>query len=186
MTCIVAVVDGNAVVMGADSASVFENENSVYIVKHCAKMWRVELERETLLIGFAGSFGQGHYIRYCFKWPPRKLRESYEQWLVKKVMPELQNGLFQRFSKLNPESLDWSLILAIKPGRIFVLSQCGDVFEPSEGFASIGSGSPVAIGAMQALKNFKKPSWEIAEEALEISSFHTTSVRGPMYIEALV
>ena len=54
--------------------------------------------------------------------------------------------------------------------HLFVLSGTGDVIEPDEGVAAIGSGGPYAQAAAQALAEHTQLSArQIAEEAMKIA-----------------
>jgi ATP-dependent HslUV protease subunit HslV len=52
-----------------------------------------------------------------------------------------------------------------------ILSGTGDVVEPDDGLASIGSGGPFALAAARALlRHTEMDPRQIAEEAMEIAS----------------
>jgi ATP-dependent HslUV protease subunit HslV len=57
------------------------------------------------------------------------------------------------------------------PEHLLVLSGTGDVIEPDEGIAAIGSGGPYAQAAGSALlRNTELSAAEIARKGLEIAS----------------
>jgi ATP-dependent HslUV protease subunit HslV len=57
------------------------------------------------------------------------------------------------------------------PDHLFVLSGTGDVIEPDEGVAAIGSGGPYAQAAATALlENTALSADEIARKGLEIAA----------------
>jgi ATP-dependent protease HslVU (ClpYQ) peptidase subunit len=172
--------------MGSDSAAIMDD--SVSIRCGSSKSWKCKVGSEEFLIGFAGNFAEGLFIRYGFSWPLRK-KESLESWLVSKVQPALQKALFERFEQRNKDTeIDWSLLIAAKPGRIFSLSICGDVEECASNFAAIGSGKTAALGCLQTLQMEKSSlvSWERAELALRVAQNFLSSVREPFHFQALV
>ena len=186
MTCIVAVVDGSCVVMGSDSAAIMDD--SISIRSGSSKSWKCQIGRDEFLVGFSGNFAEGLFIRYGFAWPERRA-ENMESWLVSKVQPALQEALFKRFEQRNKNTeLDWSLLIAAKPGRIFSLSMCGDVEECAFTFAAIGSGKTAALGCLQTLELEHSPlvSWERAELALKVAQTFQSSVRAPFHLQALI
>ncbi len=186
MTCIVAIIDGNCVLMGSDSAAVDE-EGSIQIRVGPSKCWKQSVEDEQFLVGFAGGFAEGLFIRHAFQWPAKKNSESLFDWLVSKVQPRLQKKLAERFHN-RLESIDWQLIVAFKPGRIFTLTPCGDVCETSSNYSAIGSGSNAALSCLETLQHEKSNSrsWEKIDLALRMAEHFHWSVRGPFHTEVLV
>jgi ATP-dependent HslUV protease subunit HslV len=64
-----------------------------------------------------------------------------------------------------------ALLLVGNPEHLLVLSGTGDVIEPDEGIAAIGSGGPYAQAAAMALLHHSTLDAEtIAREALKIAS----------------
>ena len=64
-----------------------------------------------------------------------------------------------------------ALLLVGNPEHLLVLSGTGDVIEPDEGIAAIGSGGPYAQAAAMALMaNSSLDAEAIAREALRIAS----------------
>jgi ATP-dependent protease HslVU (ClpYQ) peptidase subunit len=185
MTCIVAVVDGNCVVMGSDSASV-AGEN-LQVRAGVSKSWLCKLGKDELLIGFAGNFGEGLFIRHAFQWPKRSRGQTLEAWLVADVQPALQKALRERFDDRKDEPLEWVLLVAAKPGRIFTLSQCGDVQESKTKFAAIGAGFSTALGCLEALEQQQSDmvSWDKVDLALKVAEKFHSSVRAPIHLLAL-
>jgi ATP-dependent HslUV protease subunit HslV len=54
--------------------------------------------------------------------------------------------------------------------QTFLISGAGDVIEPDEGVAAIGSGGPYALSAARALlKHSQLSARQIAEEAMQIA-----------------
>ncbi|HUN29542.1 MAG TPA: HslU--HslV peptidase proteolytic subunit, partial [Alphaproteobacteria bacterium] len=63
-----------------------------------------------------------------------------------------------------------ALLIVGTPDHLFVLSGTGDVIEPDEGIAAIGSGGPYAQAAAAALvRNSGLSAPDIARKALEIA-----------------
>ena len=184
MTCIIAIRDGNCVVMGSDSACI-EGDN---ITTGISKTWILELHNTEYLIGFAGNFAEGDYIRYGFKWPKQNYNQSLNSWLVKDVQPALQKSLKERFDDRKDIPIEWILLFCAKPGKLFVLSQCGHVEESNSNFIAIGSGRETANGCLETFErlNSSLVSWEKIDEALLITAKFHTSVRGPNHLKVLV
>ncbi len=63
-----------------------------------------------------------------------------------------------------------ALLLVADAGSIYLVSGNGDVIEPDEDVAAIGSGGPFALAAASALvRNTKLSARRIAEEAMAIA-----------------
>ena len=61
-------------------------------------------------------------------------------------------------------------LIVADPGQTFLISGAGDVIEPDEGIAAIGSGGSYALSAARALmNNTQLPARTIAEEAMKIA-----------------
>jgi ATP-dependent protease HslVU (ClpYQ) peptidase subunit len=138
----------------------------------------------TILCGFSGNFAEGLFIRHAFQWPKKPHCMSYIQWLVKNVQPALQKALKSRFEDRKDVPIDWSLLVAIKPGHIFSLSVCGDVEESRLPYAAIGSGASAALGCLYAVSG-TMCSWEAAELSLQSAQQFHSSVRSPFHTLAL-
>jgi len=64
-----------------------------------------------------------------------------------------------------------AMLLVGDPGALLMVSGNGDVLEPDDGIASIGSGGPFALAAARALlRNTALSAEEIAREALGIAA----------------
>jgi len=64
-----------------------------------------------------------------------------------------------------------AMLLVGDPGALLMVSGNGDVLEPDDGIASIGSGGPFALAAARALlRNTTLSAEEIAREALGIAA----------------
>ena len=63
-----------------------------------------------------------------------------------------------------------ALLVVADPATTFLISGSGDVIEPDEGIAAIGSGGSYALAAARALmENTDLPARAIAEKALKIA-----------------
>lgn len=64
-----------------------------------------------------------------------------------------------------------SMMIAANHERLLILSGTGEVIEPDEGIAAIGSGGNYALAAAKALvQNTDLSAHEIAEKALHIAA----------------
>jgi ATP-dependent HslUV protease subunit HslV len=129
------------------------------IVKHSARKVR-KIAGGKVLAGFAGSAADGITLlekfegKYAeFKDVTRASVELAKEWRQDRALRRLE-----------------ALLIVGTPEHLFVLSGTGDVIEPDEGIAAIGSGGPYAQAAAAALvRNTDLPAGEIARKALEIA-----------------
>lgn len=64
-----------------------------------------------------------------------------------------------------------ALLIAADKEHIFIISGNGEVIEPDDGIAAIGSGGPYALAAARALNRYSDLSAEkIVEESLRVAS----------------
>ena len=187
MTCIVAYIDGNVVLMSSDSVSNTECGSRV-VRRGVPKVWTVNVGIE-IIVGFCGNFGNGQWLRHGFEWPRFDPeiddRETVEEWLVSRVQRALRIRSIERFGL--EDSKEWVLLIGLaRPGRLFVLSPCGDVEESFKKFAAIGSGAEVAKGALEALESFNMMPWERLEAAMSAAKEFRCDVGGPVHMHALV
>jgi ATP-dependent HslUV protease, peptidase subunit HslV len=130
------------------------------ILKHCARKVR-KISNGRVLAGFAGSAAdgitllekfEGKYAEY--KDLTRAAVELAKEWRQDRALRRLE-----------------ALMIVGDAEHLFVLSGTGDVIEPDEGIAAIGSGGPYAQAAgMALLRNSTLQADEIARKGLEIAA----------------
>jgi len=178
MTIISAYCDGDVVIMGSDSSSTDE-EHNVHIRRPDCKMWKVDMGNIKMIVGFAGNFAECQFIKHYFKWPLLYANTTVEKWLVTKVQPHLNEQLAKRFKR----ELNWSLLLGInRPARLYTLNECGDVEYHLSSYATLGSGSSYALGALTILEKLDMTSWEKVEESIKAAEKFRGDVKGPINI----
>lgn len=129
------------------------------VVKHSARKVRT-IAGGKVVAGFAGSAADGITLlekfekKYAeFKDVTRASVELAKDWRQDRALRRLE-----------------ALLIVGTPDHLFVLSGTGDVIEPDEGIAAIGSGGPYAQAAAAALvRNTALSVEEIARKALEIA-----------------
>ena len=155
-TTVLAVRRDNKVVMAGDG-QVTMGES---VMKHTARKIR-RLYQEKVLAGFAGSTADAFslFARFEAKLEQyhgnlgRAAVELAKEWRTDKALRHLE-----------------ALLLVADPTQTFLISGAGDVIEPDEGIAAIGSGGPYALAAARALyENTQLPARKIAEESMKIA-----------------
>ncbi len=131
------------------------------VVKHQAKKIR-RLYQNKILTGFAGSTADAFTLF-------ERLEAKLEQYNgnLKRAAVELAKDWRMDRALRRLEAL----LLAADKDNSFILSGTGDVIEPDDDFAAIGSGAPYALAAARALgRHTDLTARQIAEEAMSIAA----------------
>ncbi len=131
------------------------------IMKHKATKIRYMYEGR-VLVGFAGAAADAFNL---FERLEEKL-ETYKGNLTRAAVELAKDWRTDKILR----RLE-ALLLAMDKGHIFIISGTGDIIEPDEPVAAIGSGGPYAYAAAKAmiLHSSLSPK-EIALEAMKIAS----------------
>ncbi len=131
------------------------------VLKASAKKLR-RIYNDRIVAGFAGSTADAFalFARFEMKLEqhngnlPRAVVELAKEWRTDRVLRHLE-----------------ALLLVADKQNTYVVSGTGDVIEPDDEIASIGSGGPFAKAAAQALmENTKLTARQIAEKAMAIAA----------------
>ena len=155
-TTVICVRRDNKVVMAGDGQVTLGNE----VIKASARKIR-RLYNDKILAGFAGSTADAFALFSRFESKleqfngnlPRAVVELAKEWRTDRVLRHLE-----------------ALLLVSDMTYTYLVSGNGDVIEPDEGVAAIGSGGPFAMSAALALmRNTKMSARHIAEQAMAIA-----------------
>ena len=156
-TTILCVRRNGKVVMAGDGQVTLGQE----VLKSSARKLR-RLYGDKILAGFAGSTADAFALFSRFESKleqhngnlPRSVVELAKEWRTDRVLRHLE-----------------ALLLVADPQNTFIVSGNGDVIEPDNEVACIGSGGPFAKAAATALvENTKLGAKEIAEKAMKIAA----------------
>jgi ATP-dependent HslUV protease subunit HslV len=155
-TTVICVRRGDSVVMAADG----QVSMGSTVMKHSARKIR-RLYQDKVLAGFAGSTADAFslFARFETKLEQyagnlgRAAVELAKDWRTDKMLRQLE-----------------ALLIVADPKQTFLLSGTGDVIDPDEGIATIGSGGPYALASARALmENTELSAREIAEKSMRIA-----------------
>jgi ATP-dependent HslUV protease subunit HslV len=148
--------DGKVVMAGDGQVTMGES-----VIKHAARKIR-RLYQDKILAGFAGSTADAFALFSRFE---TKL-EQYHGNLGRAAVELAKDWRTDK----NLRQLE-ALLLVADQNQTFLLSGTGDVIEPDEGLAAIGSGGPYAVSAARALMEHTEfGARQIAEEAMKIAA----------------
>lgn len=155
-TTVICVRRDNKVVMAGDGQVTLGHE----VIKATARKLR-RLYNDKVVAGFAGSTADAFALFSRFESKleqfngnvSRSVVELAKEWRTDRVLRHLE-----------------ALLLVADKNSTYLVSGNGDVIEPDEGVAAIGSGGPFATAAASALlRNTKLSARRIAEEAMAIA-----------------
>jgi ATP-dependent HslUV protease subunit HslV len=155
-TTILCVRRNGKVVMAGDGQVTLGSE----ILKASAKKLR-RLYNNKILAGFAGATADAFALFQRFESKleqhsgnlPRSVVELAKEWRTDRMLRHLE-----------------ALLLVADTQNTYIVSGTGDVIEPDENLASIGSGGPFAKAAAVALMdNTELSAREIAEKSMAIA-----------------
>ncbi len=155
-TTVLCVRRDNKVVMAGDGQVTLGHE----VLKGSARKLR-RLYNDKILAGFAGSTADAFALFSRFESKleqfngnlSRSVVELAKEWRTDRVLRHLE-----------------ALLLVADKTTTYLVSGNGDVIEPDEGIAAIGSGGPFALSAATALlRNTKLSARHIAEQAMAIA-----------------
>lgn len=156
-TTIIAVRrDGRVAIAGDGQVSMGNT-----IMKQTAKKLRVMNENK-VVAGFAGSTADAFTLFEKFESKLSEFRGNITRAAVELAKDWRTDKVLRRLEAL--------LIVADKE-KTFIISGNGDVIEPDDGIAAIGSGGPYALAAARAmLRHSSLSAKEIAEESIKLAS----------------
>ncbi len=157
-TTIIAVKKGNTVAIAGDGQVTMGQS---MVMKHTAKKVR-RLYKGKVIGGFAGATADAFTLFERFE---AKLESSGGNLMraAVELAKDWRNDKFLRRLE--------AMLLVADVDHILILSGTGDVIEPDEGIATIGSGGSFALSAAKALiRHSDLGAEEIAKEAMAIAA----------------
>lgn len=157
-TTILAVRNNDQVAMAGDGQVTF---GQAVVMKHTARKVR-RMYKDQVLAGFAGATADAFTLFERFE----ARLEEYRGNLLRASVELAKEWRMDKYLR----RLEAMLIVADKD-NILIISGNGDVIEPDDGIAAIGSGGAYALAAARAMiHNTQIPAGEIVEKAMNIAS----------------
>ncbi len=157
-TTIIAVKKGNRVAIAGDGQITFGNST---VIKHGAKKVR-RLYENKIIAGYAGSVADA--LTLCEKLEAKL--ESYQGNLIRASVELAKEWRTDRVLR----RLE-ALLLAASSEALLLISGTGEVIEPDDNIAAVGSGAPYALAAARALsRNSDLELRDIVYQSMQIAS----------------
>ncbi len=171
-TTILCINRGGKVAIGGDGQVTMGNT----VLKHNAKKIR-KMYNDKVIGGFAGATADAFTLFEKFEGKLESYRGNITRAAVELAKDWRTDKVLRRLEAL--------LIVADKE-HIFIISGNGDVIEPEEGIAAIGSGGPFAQAAAKALfENTELDARGILEKAMKIAAGICIYTNENIFIEEL-
>lgn len=158
--------------IGGDGQVSFGN----VVMKHGARKVR-RLGHDKVLAGFAGSAADAFTLFERFEAKLAAYQNSVARAAVELAKDWRSDRILRKLE---------ALMIVADAQQTFVISGNGDVIEPDEGVAAIGSGGPYAAAAATALlRHTPMKAREIVEGAMKIAGEICVFTNGNISIEEL-
>ena len=157
-TTIVAVRKNGECAVAGDGQVTF-GQNT--IMKHTAKKVR-RLYNGQVIIGFAGSVADAFTLSERFEAKLEQYGGSLQRAAVELAQEWRNDKMLRRLE---------ALLIAADKDDMLIISGTGEVIDPDDGIAAIGSGGSYALAAAKALsENTQLSAREIVEKAMKIAA----------------
>lgn len=156
-TTIICVRRDGKVAIGGDGQVTMTNT----ILKHNAKKIR-KIYGDKVVAGFAGATADAFTLFEKFEGKLESYRGNIARAAVELAKDWRSDKILRRLE---------ALLIVSDSEHTFIISGNGDVIEPEEGVAAIGSGGPFAQAAARALlENTELSARKIVEKSMKIAS----------------
>jgi hypothetical protein len=182
MTCIVGLVHGDKVYLGADSAAATSDYSidNVLDIRKAPKTFKISE------FGFAytTSFRMGDLLHYSFKPPKyRKKKMSIDEYMrtifIDKVRKTFKDGGFGSLDPYDDGERGGTFLVGFK-GRLFHVGGNFQIGESANGYSAEGAGAAFALGSLASTSN-REPKDRVMM-ALEAAEKFSPFVRPPFTI----
>ena len=171
-TTILTVRRGDRVAIGGDG----QVSLGATRIKHDAKKIR-SLAEGKVLCGFAGSAADAFALLDRFEVKLEKHKNSLRRSAIELAKEWRTDRALRRLE---------SLLIAVSKDATLMIGGSGDVIEPSDGIAGIGSGGMFAVSAARALlKHTALDAADIVREALNVAADICVYTNHEIFVETL-
>jgi hypothetical protein len=183
MTVLLAVKDGNVVLLASDSAAT--DDDGMLQLRRDPKLFSLRVfasdkQVYTLYYGLQGSYSVGQCLSRFQSpfWNQKKMKNAYE-YLTQTWVPALRKWRSKEFGDEKKETpLEDATLLLVFDAQIFKVFEDGQIAHAATDFDACGD---VALGALAAGWEAGLRSWELLDTACKVSEQYTSSVRAPFH-----
>ena len=182
MTCIVGLVSGSRVVMGADSAAVDTASLSLDL-RIQPKVFR----NGSFLIGYTSSFRMGQLLEHAFSPPAMRVGQDAFAFMVAEFVPAVRRCFeVGGWARQDSGVHSGGSFLVAYAGRLFCIESDFQVAEHARGYHAIGCGDQTALGALFVTETLSTMGpVDRVMTALEAAAAGSAGVAAPFHIDFL-
>lgn len=152
-TTVIGLIKNGKAVIGSDGQVTMGNT----VMKHTTKKVR-KIFNDKVLVGFAGATSDAFTLFEKFESKLEEYKGNLSRAAVELAKEWRTDKYLRRLE---------ALLVVVDNEKALIISGTGDVIEPDDGIAAIGSGGPYAlVAARMLLKYSKLGAKEIVEESL--------------------
>ncbi len=172
-TTVLAVKHANGVAMAGDGQVTMGDSVAM---KHGARKVR-RIYKDNVLAGFAGATADAFTLFERFEGKLEEFNGNLLRSAVELAKEWRKDKYLRRLE---------AMLLVADAENVLLLSGTGDVIEPDDGLAAIGSGGPFALAAARAMSRHADLSGEdIARNAMEIAAELCVFTNNNIILESL-
>jgi ATP-dependent protease HslVU (ClpYQ) peptidase subunit len=172
MTAIVGLVDGGRVIIGGDSAGVAGLQSTE---RADVKVFN----NGPYVMGFTTSFRMGQLLQYALV-PPKPPRRDVFGFMVTEFIDAVRDCLKSGgYASKDSDVESGGTFLVGVHGSLYEIGSDYQVGIPADGYAAVGCGDDVALGALFATRGSDLTAEERVTAALLAAAHHSAGVRGP-------
>ncbi len=185
MTCIVALINENKVLLGGDAAA-SDDKSGLIFQRTDAKVFKVG----QFGIGFVDSFRMGQILQYYWTPPVYKPTSGYrnlDKFLRTRFVESVKEAFKENgYGNQNPGTEDGDeggifIVTVQGAGRIFTMDSDFHIAEVDVPYMAEGAGQELALGSLFSTAQVKTPRKRV-RMALEAAAKFNMSVRPPFTI----
>ena len=176
MTCIVGMIDGDDVLIGADSCG-GDVEQYTVINRADTKVFT----RGPYLFGFTSSFRMGQLLQYNLEVPEHPHGMNNHCFMATRFIDSVRRCLTSGgFAAKKDEVESGGTFLVAYSGSLFTVYGDYQVGENADGYASVGCGYEFAYGAIHATEG--EPAMTRVKKALKAAAKFSAYVMPPFHV----
>lgn len=142
MTCVIAIIDNNKLIIGSDTR--MSDSSGHFIDVNEAKILSKNINKnQKLIIGWAGDVKIGNVLT-SFR-PPKIKNTQYDKYIQTTFIEALKKKI--KTAKIDKEEIDFTLMVCVN-NCIYEISNDLSVVKISRNYHAIGSGSIAALTSL--------------------------------------
>jgi ATP-dependent protease HslVU (ClpYQ) peptidase subunit len=177
MTCIVGLRDSGRVIIAGDSAGTAGHQTTI-------RVDRKVFSNGPYVMGFTTSFRMGQLLAYALDPPKPPKRSSHMLgFMVTDFIDSVRDCLTSGGYATKEDNVETGgTFLVGVHGHLYAIDSDYQVGIPSDGYAAVGCGDDIALGALYVTRSSDLTPEERCFAALKAASHHSAGVAAPFHL----